>query len=197
MRAYAGIGSRETPEDVLLLMSQTAKKLAWQGWTLRSGGAPGADQAFQIGAATAATNPLAKLVTNGRPDPVPPEIYLPWPGFESEFQRSLLHLHGETFIRRSDPQTEAFAIAAEFHPAWSRLSHGGRALYARNVHQILGFDVINPQLSSFVICWTKGGKGGGGMGQAIRIATEHDVPIFDFAIDEDRERIVGGLLEAV
>jgi hypothetical protein len=50
MKFYAGIGSRETPTNVLNLMSALAKKLDSEGWTLRSGGAKGADTAFASGA---------------------------------------------------------------------------------------------------------------------------------------------------
>jgi hypothetical protein len=49
MRAYAGIGSRETPAEVLALMTAAARELDRQGWTLRSGGAKGADTAFAQG----------------------------------------------------------------------------------------------------------------------------------------------------
>ena len=47
---YAGIGSRRTPPDIQPLITQTAARLANAGWTLRSGGAIGADQAFEKGA---------------------------------------------------------------------------------------------------------------------------------------------------
>lgn len=46
---YAGIGSRETPKDICDLMTKLATKLANTGWILRSGGAKGADQAFERG----------------------------------------------------------------------------------------------------------------------------------------------------
>jgi len=39
---YSGIGSRETPDDILELMKAVAYKLAGRGYTLRSGGADGA-----------------------------------------------------------------------------------------------------------------------------------------------------------
>ena len=51
MPHYAGIGSRETPEVVLNLMKRIATHLAKKGYTLRSGGAKGADTAFEQGAA--------------------------------------------------------------------------------------------------------------------------------------------------
>jgi hypothetical protein len=48
---YAGIGSRETPMDVLSKMTGIAEALVWLDYTLRSGGAKGADLAFEKGAA--------------------------------------------------------------------------------------------------------------------------------------------------
>jgi hypothetical protein len=50
MKYYAGIGSRNTPLEIRLLMTSCARKLAQKGYTLRSGGARGADQAFASGA---------------------------------------------------------------------------------------------------------------------------------------------------
>lgn len=41
----------------------------------------------------------------------------------------------------------------------------------------MGWDLST--LSDFVICYTKGGKGSGGTGQALRIAKVYNVPIFD------------------
>ncbi len=47
---YTGVGSRKTPAAVLHTMRLIAAKLATAGWTLRSGGAQGADMAFESGA---------------------------------------------------------------------------------------------------------------------------------------------------
>jgi len=47
--AYAGIGARKTPQHILEEMSGVAFGLAVLGWTLRSGGAIGADTAFEHG----------------------------------------------------------------------------------------------------------------------------------------------------
>jgi hypothetical protein len=47
---YAGIGSRQTPPSVCEQMTGFARRLAALGWVLRSGGAIGADQAFERGA---------------------------------------------------------------------------------------------------------------------------------------------------
>lgn len=47
---YAGIGSRDTPLYIQIIMRRTALGLGRAGWTLRSGGARGADSAFIEGA---------------------------------------------------------------------------------------------------------------------------------------------------
>lgn len=149
---YAGIGSRETPADVLALMTTIARRKAADGYILRSGAADGADSAFEAGA-------TAK------------EIYIPWLGFNS---------HPSKLV----PTPEAFVMAAKFHPAWHKCKRGARALHARNCHQVLGHDLATP--SSLVICWTKDAAGGGGTGQAIRIAKAHNITIHDLCDPEIR-----------
>jgi len=49
VKAYAGIGSRETPDPILDYMKNVAVLLANNGYLLRSGGAKGADSAFEEG----------------------------------------------------------------------------------------------------------------------------------------------------
>lgn len=162
MKYYAGIGSRDTPPDVLERMTQFAAKLEARGWTLRSGGAPGADTAFSSG------------VTRK-------QIYLPWPGFNPDET-------GTDFTR-----DWAASVAAKFHPVWPRLSSAVRRLMARNVCQILG-QYDGAPVSKFVVCWTKGAKGGGGTGQALRIARAYNVPVFDLASDGVAERFAARYL---
>lgn len=147
---YTGIGARETPTEVLELFTKIGKFLASRNITLRSGHAKGSDQAFENGCD----------IINGDK-----EIYLPWYRFEGS-NSSLIVQDGL-----------AFDIAEKHHPYWHNLSQGARKLQARNSHQVLGKDLNTP--SDFVICWTKNGKSGGGTGQALRIAKEYNVPIFD------------------
>lgn len=166
MPSYTGIGSRSTPPDVLDLMSALAYRLA-EGWTLRSGAADGADSAFEEGHVAAAG--VSGL-----------EVYLPWPKFNG---------HDDLGVARFEPQPEAFQIASRFHPAWDRCSRGAQALHARNVHQVLGLDVLNPMPSKFVIGWTRGGSGAGGTGQAYRIANSYAIPVYDLARPDHRQRV--------
>lgn len=46
---YAGIGSRETPENICKFMTTCATFLADNDYVLRSGAAIGADAAFEVG----------------------------------------------------------------------------------------------------------------------------------------------------
>lgn len=46
---YTGIGSRSTPYDILIIMTKIAQWLEKKGYILRSGGAKGADKAFENG----------------------------------------------------------------------------------------------------------------------------------------------------
>jgi hypothetical protein len=167
--AYAGIGSRKTPLPVLVAMRAIGKDLAERGWLLRSGGALGADSAFEEGCDVASGSK---------------EIFLPWIQFNGH--TSVLH----------NPSLEAYRMAKEFHPAWDKLTTGAQKLMARNSHQVFGPDLNNPV--KMLICWTPNGSGEGGTGQAIRIAREFDIPVIDLgamSIPQAWERIHGRLSE--
>ena len=147
---YAGIGSRETPNEILKVFEDIGYFLAQSSFTLRSGHAVVADMAFERGADKA----------KGKK-----EIYLPWKGFEGSTSDLVVN------------NPNAFETAEKFHTHWHNLKDGAKKLQARNSHQVLGQDLNTP--SKFVICWTKGGKGQGGTGQALRIGEAYGIPIFD------------------
>lgn len=159
MSSYTGIGSRETPADVRELMSRIAIVMGERGVTLRSGGAEGADTAFYLGAVRVAG---------------PREIYIPWDGFNG------MKANGTTVLHCVNQK--ALDLAAEVHPNWAACSQGAKQLHARNGFQVLGRNLDDP--SSRVVCWTPGGKGGGGTGQALRIARAMDIPIDDLGDPE-------------
>lgn len=158
--AYTGVGSRQTPRDVLALMEQIALKLASDSpFVLRSGGADGADAAFARGAGDRA------------------EIYLPWRSFAPG-----QHEHAHIMVTGDDP--DARTIAAATHPAWERVTRGGRALHTRNVHQVLGRDLDQP--SDFMLCWTPTGLATGGTGTAIKLALANRVIVYNLHNDSVR-----------
>jgi hypothetical protein len=161
--AYAGIGSRATPARALEEIDALGARLAREGFVLRTGASPGADQAFMRGAARA----------GGRA-----ELYLPCPGFESDARAHLRRLDA---IVIGEPAPRSYALAARFHPAWGELGEFERRLRARDVHQVLGADLRSPV--AFVVCWTRDGSrdgsqaGAGGTGQALRVAASRNIPV--------------------
>jgi hypothetical protein len=174
---YAGVGSRKTPTDVCQLMKRIALLLAQENWMLRSGGAEGADQAFQSGVEEFCS---FRFVPNNYQ-----EIYLPWEpfeGFEEDFERGILLL---------EHSADAVNIASHFHPEWKKLSRGARSLILRNGFQILGTDLKTPV--DTVICWTQDGATAsttwksGGTGHAIRIAVAYGIKIYNLQLSKHRE----------
>ncbi len=159
-KAYTGVGSRETPVDVLELMRKIATILSGENYILRSGGADGADLAFESGVVMGTDLVRRK------------EIYLPWKGFNDR-------------IGICDTPREAYNMAAKIHPAWFACSRGARALHARNICQVLSYSLKTP--SKFLICWTKEGKDTGGTRTAIVCARNNSVPVWNLA--NLRERI--------
>ena len=60
---YTGVGSRDIPQEFFDYAVSLGRKLAKLGWILRSGGASGADTAFQNGAGKHCTIYLANQAT--------------------------------------------------------------------------------------------------------------------------------------
>lgn len=166
---YAGIGARKTPEDVCRKMFTAGWTMAKLGFCLRSGGAKGADTAFESGAMAWFSEDSASDEPNVQPNI---EIYLPFKGFNGNSSP----LYGT--------DREARMLAKEYHPNWAVLSCLGRDFHARNCYQVLGRDLVSP--SSFILCWTPEGKISGGTGQALRIAQDRGIPILNFATDDDQ-----------
>lgn len=135
-------------------MKEIGKYLAQHHWTLRSGGADGADFAFEIGCDEGSGTK---------------EIYLPWKGFNNS--TSSLY----------SPMQAAFDLAATIHPVWNKLTIGAKKLHARNCHQVLGLNLDTP--SSLLICWTKDGKEVGGTATAIKLAKQYNVRVINLAIE--------------
>lgn len=167
MNYYSGIGSRETPPEILDLMEKIGEFLAKKGMVLRSGGANGADSAFEIGCDRA----------QGQK-----EIYLPWKGFNKN--KSDLHLDKNPM---KDLKDKAYTIAERYHPAWESCNQGAKRMMARNGFQVLGIDLNTPV--DFVVCWTpyiwKPGIKAGGTAQALRIAYDLGIKIFNLKNIDD------------
>lgn len=164
---YTGIGSRQTPNHILDLMRDYAVIFGQLGYTLRSGGAPGADTAFEEGCD----------ISQGLK-----EIYLPWKNFNNN---KSIYLPGKIH----------FELASTIHPVWEKLSRGAQALHARNTAQILGITLHTP--SKFVLCYTEDGattaqtvsSKTGGTGTAIKLASLNNIPVFNLKNKDTIEKL--------
>lgn len=159
---YAGIGARKTPPETLRKMEDIAEELARDGWIMRSGGAAGADTAFEDGVK--------------RGDPSKREIFLPWDGFDPDRSGKKRYADNKTsfVVAKTERMIE---IARKYHPRYDGLSRGARAMMDRNSCQMLGRTLDKP--SRLVVCWTEGGKAVGGTGQALRQADDMGVPVLN------------------
>lgn len=164
MKWYAGIGSRRTPEPVLSEMFDIGFQLSERGWGFRSGGADGADTAFEQGHTS-----VAECVK---------EIFLPWKGFNGH--KSDLY----------EISLDAYELAEETHPAWEHLKSGGRKCIARNVHQILGKNLNSPV--DITICYCED-ENKGGTAFAIKVAKDRTIPVFNLYFEEQREELYESL----
>jgi len=168
--AYAGIGARDTPPGALERIEKLAGALARKGYVMRSGGAKGADTAFETGARAAGGSV---------------EIYLPWNGFNDR------KVNGRDVIAHvTDKHLD---LAKSYHPAWERLGRGPRNLMGRNASQMLGKDLDAP--SALVVCWTKNGEVVGGTGQSLRMAMDKGVPVLNLGDPRLRTKSMKDLSE--
>jgi len=175
---YAGIGSRNIPQDIADMMEELGYRFAKMGFILRSGASPGADTAFELGA----TRGKGKY-----------EIYLPWENFGKR--------KGPGYINADnlDNKGQAEEIASSFHPDFKNLGKEGKKLITRDTYQVMGKDLKT--YSRFIVCWTPDGcisqryrtAETGGTGQAIGIANHLMIPIFNMGIDVHREKIANWL----
>jgi hypothetical protein len=171
-----------------------AAKLAGMEFTLRSGGAKGADQAFELG--------WLDWYANQSPWPsgenVRAEIYIPWDGYEKHDRDGLFGATKSPKDVHFKVWEQAEQLAAKIHPAWDAkredgtpvLTQGAKTLHTRNVFQVLGPHLDNP--STMLICWakvTRGGNISGGTATAWKLARQHGVPCFNLAKPEDYARI--------
>ena len=138
-------------------MTKLASVLEDKGWVLRSGGASGADSAFEAGIKDRANM----------------EVFLPSTFFNGK--RALDKGYADSTKLASFP--EALETVNKYHPAPHKLSGFPKILMARNAMQVLGPDLNSP--SQLVIAWTNGGKMVGGTSQAIRIATDLKIPVLN------------------
>ena len=168
MKSYAGIGSRQTPKQIIEMMKIIAILLAHDSHVCSTGACQGADQAFAEGA----------LMAGG-----PVQLHIPWKSYEQAWRAKLKGNIRTCILNDSD--VEAYNSVSMFHPAFEKLSPSVKALHARN------YNILKN--SSFIVCWTENGQPIGGTGQAIRIATYFHLPIYNLGHKETLENMLAAI----
>ena len=170
MKIYTGAGARNTPDRILDIMEHVGYVLAQRGYVLRSGGAEGADKAFEAGCDAAHGSK---------------KIYIPWSGFNNYTPNGVSIMTLDQGNRDG-----AIDIIKDAHPAFNRLSRGALALHARNAYQVQGLYLDSP--SQFLLCYAPTDRDGvptGGTRTAWVVARMFDIPCFNLSNDRDYERI--------
>ena len=180
MRYYTGIGSRNTPDSILRAFYEIGFRLG-HDFVLRSGRADGADSYFEKGAVDA----------GGRC-----EIFLPWRDFQKN--SALATCPAYVFDSLCKQQRDAaLASVNRYHPNPNALTSGAKKLMARNYCQLFGV-APDSEKSAFVICYTSDGLASGGTGQAMRMAEEAGIPVFNAHGYEDHpEQFIAQIIQHV
>lgn len=183
---WAGVGARDTPDEVLLLMARyacTAYDLKLG--QLRSGDAIGADFAFWVGAKLSSNFPELKA-----------KIYLSRNGFQQRWVNPKA-----PFINSKNLPEEIYVaaqnIACKARGGFYGLGKGGIALMTRNAFQLLSETLLHP-VSKMIYYAQPVGKSErvkGGTNCALQIAIEYNIPRLNLYLEENQELLVNWLDE--
>jgi hypothetical protein len=181
---YTGIGSRETPMHIYILMIKISMVLERKGFILRSGTAIGADSAFEQGISS----------------PLNAEIYIPYSGFEKKMGKynSKIDYIVPKNNKKLFYEANNLMMSKDLYKRWKNVkSDWVIALHNRNIFQILGQDLKTK--ANFCVCYTKCGSTRyeqtnpditGGTGTAINAADRYGIPVFNLKRLEDKTRLL-------
>ena len=168
---YAGVGHRNTPENVRNMMTSIGSQLAQMGFILRSGNAIGADQAWE----EEVTRKMKEIFIINRKHSCPFGII---PKFTQEqWDFVVRHYHGgETaFIKQSEYVQQ---------------------LFLRNLNILCGKHLDDKV--DFVAYWHEGEHCNGGTGHTVAMAKTLEIPCFNIWSQKDQQamdKFVNQLLE--
>lgn len=167
--SYAGIGARKTPTAVLSKMRKVAERLEIRGYRLRSGGAEGADAAFEEGCRRQ-------------------DIFLPWPEFNgrtspfSEVSQEAMGVASTAhpFFSRLPDQTKRLM---------ARSSYQGLGQDLRTPADFVVCWTPDGAESE-----AERTRETGGTGQAIALASRWNIPVFNLARSDAMDRLAALVL---
>lgn len=181
---YTGVGSRETPADVLQLMFRIGRVMCALGYKGRSGAAPGADTAFWQGAQD---SPFYGEV--GFVNYLPDATMFNKPAFGNIVPDHAEEVYDATSFIHTYEQAQQLALEAR--GSFEGLYAGGIKLHTRNAYQVLGGDLDLPSKELFCYAEPVGKRGRvrGGTNTAVMLAQRFNVPIHNLYLDEVRQRV--------
>lgn len=146
MKFYTGIGSRTSPPEALQQMQVIASLLELLGFTLRSGGAIGADQAFERGVTTASNKVILRPKhSTTEAEKVASEIHPAW-HLCNEYARKL-HGRNVQLVLGEDLKTHSSLVVA-----WTLSPERGgtrTGLVVAQSHNIPVFNLADPAQNMF------------------------------------------------
>lgn len=188
---YAGIGSRKLNKFLSKIKMEFACCMALKGLKLNSGAADGSDTSYETGAMIAydyLSNIFPEEYPSGQYHHVM-NIFLPWNKFNGRIASPL-----SGYTDQTHPGAEE--LTAPYHKGWEYLGQGTRKMMSRNAMQALSKELDKPV--RFISAYTSDGAKTaketsdktGGTGQAIRIADDYGVPVYNFGNTQDFQKII-------
>ncbi len=167
MKYYAGIGSRETPTNVMNLMRKIGADMAEKGYCLRSGGARGADKAFEDG---------CDIVQGAKQIIIPYETFN---GYEHDGQSVIA---GKSIMAYYE---KAWGIASTLVSNFEEQKEFTQEAHTRNVMQVLGRRLDKPVDMVICYCIMKNGKPTGGTRTAYKLAKRKGIEVWNLYEPKD------------
>lgn len=153
---YAGIGSRKTPEHILKDMTYIAKILKEAGYILNSGGAPGADETFELGAGDQK------------------QIFVPWNGFQNK--KLIYPIHKECY-EIAKPLHPAWDKLSD--PIKALMARNTMQVLGKNLNEPVEFTLC--WTPDGCISHEERTYQTGGTGLAISVSSKNNIPVFNLA----------------
>lgn len=168
---YAGIGSRKTPIDVLSEMASIAKKLSSLNFVLNSGGAEGADQAFESGSFNS-------------------NIFVPWSSFNNYNLPANIPDDAFHIAEKYHPNWTRLSNGARL-----LMARNVQQVFGRDLTQPVSFVICwTPDA-----CTSHENRSytTGGTGLAISVASMSNIPVFNLNSKTSRDSFYNDLLPAI
>lgn len=171
MKYYTGIGSRDISSIEYNLVVKIGSRMAELGYCLRSGGADGADEAFEEG---------CDLAEGEK------SIYLPWKNFNGYWMGpSVYSLTGKQRAFARERLLELGVL-----PWFDNLSNSSKLFHTRNYYQVVGSTEVPSRVCIYIADIDWKGEPVGGTRTAVMVSKVLGVPTYNLRDNEEREKLL-------